>query len=570
MLVLLIVLSGTAFAILRVKFEGEDLADNIASLLNKRMRGRISIRSIEWESASLKKVVTGGWVPITIRDVYVWDDCALSTSGRTSETLRTTDPNTDCTPDDKPDLDPASKRTPRKLLIHTTRITAEIDIHAIIGGNHNFVFRHIHVWDGHALLEQTLEPYPLHAYDRSIVSIISAFYPRMKAGFRAGIYADKPPPVFDLRDIHVHDLDLTVHWSPYSATKRPGEYGYAFTAHLTKVNVDATPDSAADADQSADHSYLYMDATDPLVAKFYVRLAITAKTGTIRIMDEGPRSSFRMPAAIVGGASYPPPDRTAKNTLQLVDVKVSRLAQLPTEWSRHDFVANTLELDLSAHTVPCATLGNSTPRGEDGAELHLTGQLEKYWDRPYDGTWDLKLDGKNLGPTIHTCIREMIGGDKLDGTVTLSGPFVASPRVAIDLTNVDVDVPLRRDEDPIHLTLAEVHGGIDLVNEQGYIEKTKALVQGGKEPGEVDLSATFGQRPYNANAVIEIPKAIDVGRFLPPKIRTSVGKYALGRLSAKGDVDEGFALEDFDLSLGATPTERAIRAHNGRLFTNNA
>ena len=32
---------ATAFAILRLKFEGPDLGDNIASILNKRMRGRI-------------------------------------------------------------------------------------------------------------------------------------------------------------------------------------------------------------------------------------------------------------------------------------------------------------------------------------------------------------------------------------------------------------------------------------------------------------------------------------------------------------------------------------------------
>ena len=37
-------------------------------------------------------------------------------------------------------------------------------------GNHDFVFRHIVVHGGEALLEQTREPYPLHAYDRTIVS----------------------------------------------------------------------------------------------------------------------------------------------------------------------------------------------------------------------------------------------------------------------------------------------------------------------------------------------------------------------------------------------------------------
>ncbi len=557
--VVLIVLMGTAFAVLRVEFEGPSLGDNIASLLNKRMRGRISIGSVEWDSASLKTVIAGGWVPLRVKDVDVWDDCALSSPP--GGEFRTTDPNEDCTPDDHPDPDPASKRVPRKKLIHARTVTAEVDIHALMFGNHDFVFRHVNVSNAEALLEQTREPYPLHAYDRTITSIISAFYPRMKAGFRAGIYADAPPPVFELRDIHVDHLTLTAHFSPYNV-KAASSIGYGVTARLLDVTVDTEG-------KDADKSYLYMNATDPLVAKFYVRLAIKASSGTLQIQDEGPRAAFHIASPNGADDVYPPKGRDAKYTLHLVDIDLDRLAQLPSEWPRHDFVANTLELGLSARTIPCPELDNPSPRKLDGAELRLTGDLEKYWDRPYDGTWDLRLEGKNLGPTVRSCIKSKVGGDDMSGTITLTGPFVAAPKLTADLRNVGFDLPLKKSEDPIRLTLAEIHGGIDLVNEQGYLEKTKALIAGGKEPGEVDLSATFGLKPYNANAVIEIPKAVDIGRFLPPKIRTSVGKFASGRLSAKGDVDEGFALEDFDLALGPTATDKAIRVFHGRLFTDN-
>jgi hypothetical protein len=70
-----LVLLGTGFAYLRVKLEGPDLGDKLASLLNKRMRGRIAIESIEWPTSALKKVVTGGWVPVTIETIvrsYAW------------------------------------------------------------------------------------------------------------------------------------------------------------------------------------------------------------------------------------------------------------------------------------------------------------------------------------------------------------------------------------------------------------------------------------------------------------------------------------------------------------------
>ena len=58
---------GAAFALLRWKFEGAELGDNIASILNKRMRGRIAIGAVEWSSSSLATAITGGWIPLTLR-----------------------------------------------------------------------------------------------------------------------------------------------------------------------------------------------------------------------------------------------------------------------------------------------------------------------------------------------------------------------------------------------------------------------------------------------------------------------------------------------------------------------
>ncbi len=554
---------AAAYGVLRVQFDGPDLGTNIASILNKRMRGRIEIGTVEWPAASLSKVASGGWVPVVLRDVNVWDDCALSSvSERDPEEIRITDPNEDCTPDDQPDTAPGSTRRPRKLLLRTPLLTAEIDVHAILFGNHDMVFRHLNVHGGEALIEQTREPYPLHAYDRTIVSIISAFYPRMKAGFRAGIYADSSPPIFDLRDIHVEGLNLTVHAGPYSMSK-PGAVGYSMTARIEDVTIDTGA-------PTRDDSYLYMNATDPLIAKFYVRLAATGKRGHLRFRDDGPRSAFRLPAA---GEAWPPKGRDASYVIELVDVNLARLAQLPTEWTHHDTVANTLELDLSARGIPCDDDGAGpapgVPLAKDIADVHLTGQLQSYWDRPYDGAWDLALTGKNLGPVLHTCIKRKVSGDNLYGTVTLTGPFVANPKVGLELHNLDVAIPIAPGEEPLRLTLAEVHGSIDLVNDTGKIDKTKALVRGGKEPGEIDLAATFALAPYSVNASVDIAKPIDAYRFLPAKLRDTGGHFISGHLHATGDVDYGFALDELDLSLGMVPGDRSLRMHNGRLFTKN-
>ncbi|HEX4451685.1 MAG TPA: translocation/assembly module TamB domain-containing protein [Kofleriaceae bacterium] len=547
-----LILVGVAFAVLRTQLEGPGLADKIASALNKRMRGRIEVGAVEWPTAALETVATGGWVPVRIHDVKLWDDCVLSADipKDDPDAPRGGDPNQDCTPDDRPDPDPTSKRKPRKLLITVPLITAEIDIHALMFGHHDFVFRRLYVHGGEALLEQTREPYPLHAYDRTIVSIVTAFYPRMKAGFRAGIYADKPPPIFDLHDIHLEHLGVTLHLGPYG--NKDGTIGYAVTARLEDVNADA--DASATDDKQ---NYLHMDATDALIAKFYVRLQLAAAHGRIRIQDEGPRNAFHIPATDEAWGAH----RKARYDVQLSQIELHKLAQMPKPGSKF---ATTLAIDLSAHTLPCDGSG-----AQAGAELHVAGGLEEYWARPYDGRWNLALDIANLGPTLHTCIKSKLGGDNLGGHVTLTGPFIAPPKVAVDLHGLDVDIPLSRKTEPLRLTLAEVHGDIDLVNDVGQIEQTKAQIRGGQEPGELTLGASFALKPYNARAQLDITKPIDVGRFLPAQVATGVGRYLSGKLTATGDVDTGFALENFDLSLGPSLTDKLVRVHRGRIFTSN-
>ena len=114
--------SGTAFAVLRVKFEGagprrQHRVD--PQQADARPRSR-SARS-SGRPRALKKVVTGGWVPVTVRDVRVWDDCALSaaiqatrpTSSAPATPTRTVRRTTGPIPI------PTSKRKPRKLLLRT-------------------------------------------------------------------------------------------------------------------------------------------------------------------------------------------------------------------------------------------------------------------------------------------------------------------------------------------------------------------------------------------------------------------------------------------------------------------
>src|SRR5262245_57727275 len=148
----LVLLVGTGIVVLRVKFNGDALGDQVERMLNRRMRGRIAIGSVEWPLGDLPKVATGGWVPITLRDVTVWDR-------RADERTR------DCFHDK--DLAPVHQ------VLHTDLITAELDIHALMFGRHDMVFRNVAVHGGQLRLEQIREPYPLHAYDKTIVSLVA-------------------------------------------------------------------------------------------------------------------------------------------------------------------------------------------------------------------------------------------------------------------------------------------------------------------------------------------------------------------------------------------------------------
>jgi hypothetical protein len=563
-----LLLLGGAYTYLRIEWAGHDLGSNIASILNKRMRGRIAIGSVEWPAEALTKVITGGWVPVEIYDVRVWDDCALSSDLSAVDERRTGDPSEDCTPDDRPDPDPTSKRKPRKLLVDAPHLTAEIDIHAAMFGNHDLIFRKIWVHGGQVLLEETNEPYPLHAYDRTIVSVLTAFYPRMKAGFRAGIYAAEAPPKVELRDIHVDDLDVLVQFTPYDAGA--GNVGFGLAAYIEDVNVDIPGINAilTGPEAGMPTSYLSMNADDPLVPKFYVRLALAGKHTYLRIKDEGKRETFVIPHKQKLGDEWGK-GRTPLYQFELSDITLNRLAQLPDDWGKKNYVANTLELDLTAHTIPCHARG-APANAKAGGELTITGQLKNWWDRPYGGEWNLDLIVKNAGPTVRTCIKDTFGGDDLHGSIKLRGPFIAAPRIELDLHGLDYDISLAKDQDPIRLTLAEVDGYIDMVNEQGRIEKTTALVSGGKEPGEIQLSARFGLKPLNSSADLDITRPIDIYRFLPPAAQ-SFGRYLGGKLTATGDTIEGFAIENLDLSLGHDPTgaKPSMRVHSGRIFAKN-
>ena len=474
---------SATLVVLRVRFNGAPLASDIANVLNKRMRGRLDVGAVNWKLSGLRDAVDGGWVPLEIHDVTLWDD---------SE--------------------------PRQQLLNTKLITLEIDLHALATGDHSFVFRNVTLHGGTVKLIQTTEPYPLHDYDRTIVSLLSAFYPKARPVFRAGISAGTPPPIFDLSDIHLRNLDIDLLLKPYA-----GKFGRAYHAALGLR------------DLSGD-GQLYMDPTDPVVSRLYFAVSPEAKHASFEINKDGDTSKYRF---------------------DMDKFHVNRLAQLPQQWPRN-FVANTLELDISAHTV-------------QGADLNVKGEIINYWDRPYDGAWSIAVEASKLGATLHDIVSPALHGDDVSARIALTGPYIASPKISWEVHGLDVDIPIKPGAPPLQLALEKVRGALDLVNDQGSIDKSTARVIGAgvgaddKTAGEIELSATFGIVPYNLNASLQIEKPIDIAPWLPARVSALLGHEVSGHLHATGDGTTSLQLDGIDLAMGHTPHDTTTKIHNGRV-----
>jgi hypothetical protein len=249
-----VVLLGSALAVVRVQFEGPDLAQNLCTMLNARMRGRIEIQSIEWPMSALPKVVSGGWLPVTLKNVAIWDGEG-------------------------------------ERVVRTEKVTGELDLHSLMFGRHDFVLRNVTMHGGEVLLSEISEPYPLHDYDITVFSIIAAFYGRREAGFHAGVFA-ATSPLWDLRDFSIKDVDVEIRTKPV---------GQAYLFRSVISDVSGT-------------GFFYMDPSDPLVPKFYVSLKLTGGEGQVDLYYERDKNGQWKPK---GEYSFPVKSLDVRRLAQL-------------------------------------------------------------------------------------------------------------------------------------------------------------------------------------------------------------------------------------------------------------
>ncbi|MCG8424875.1 MAG: translocation/assembly module TamB domain-containing protein [Proteobacteria bacterium] len=484
--------------VLRLRFNGPALAETITAILNNSIRGRVQVESVEWPLRSLPVVITGGWLPVTVRGLKVYDDGG-------SPAQRVDDGQ-------------------RELLLETDLAIAYIDAHSLMFGDHDFIIKYLEAPNGgYVFLKEVREPYPLHEYDTHVVSLASAFFSYLKPGFRSGITAYSAP-IFDIRHFKGHNITVEVLYP---------------LAHVIVEGVDG--EGVAQSDYS-----------DPLKEKAYYSLTPTAIRGVACVGDvwpeerkrlgtmypprppgAGPEYDYRKSAELCRGrGALRPPSEDEFDTIYaipLIDIEVGKLAQLPMGWPR-DSVAHDVEWEATGQTP-------------DGARLGLSGALRDWWVGFYGGDYDgVVATVENGGSLIHHLSGGLAGGDNLRIELRASGPSIG-PKFEVDMTGLDIEVPIG--QRPLNLHLKQARTIFDMVTEEGSLVDTVAF----GADGEIALAATFAIDPFRFDIQADITKPLTVAEYLPKPVRQIAGQRLNGRLHLYGSGDR-YKLDRLNLWLG--------------------
>jgi autotransporter translocation and assembly factor TamB len=437
---LLLIVASISVAVLRSRFNGPELARRIEHMLNDRIRGRVVIGSIEWPLAQVHRALGGGWVEATVTGLEVYDEEA------------------------------------GELVLEVPRATLAIDARTLLFGG-DFIIDRVTIEPGaYARIKEVPEPYPLHEYDRYVVSLIAAFYPKQsEGGFRAGLTVYSSP-IYDLRTIELSGAELDFEF----------------------------PDFTANVQGAGGAGFFFADVSDPLKEKMYYSLGpLRAPRGTFRVEDM---------------------------EVELRDVSVSRLDQLPLEWPRST-LAESVRWEGGAVTA-------------EGAVVHTRGAMLEYWTDFFGGDYLIDLTVTGAGPLTDRLSEGLAGGDDLDVAVRVSGP-VAAPKVRVQLTGLDLAIPVREDQPPLDLELARTTAVFDLATNSGYLEDTVARGGGGL----AQVSAKLSLDPFRFDLNASIDEEIELAPYLPPDVAALAGTRLRGRLHAFG-TGETQQLDRLELWLG--------------------
>jgi hypothetical protein len=223
------VLLATVVVVARVRFHGAPLARLIGGLINEGIRGQVAMGSVEWPLSSLPTFLTGGWIPVTIRDVRVYGD-----AGHAAE--------------DAPAAD-------RELLLRVELAQGYIDAHALAFGNPDIVVENLRLpRGGWVRIEEVAQTGPGDEEGAKVISLMGAFRGKRSSALTAGKSVGTSS-IFDLRDFSFEGVNVEVSFRDFDLLLE-GVTGGGF---------------------------LHGDFTDALAERLYFSLAPTVERGRLDI-----------------------------------------------------------------------------------------------------------------------------------------------------------------------------------------------------------------------------------------------------------------------------------------------
>ncbi|WP_428267097.1 translocation/assembly module TamB domain-containing protein [Haliangium sp.] len=412
MLIIVAILVAATATVARVRFHGAPLASLIANIINRGIRGKVVVASVEWPLTSLPTFLTGGWIPVTVHGVKVYDDGGPDAVAALADGAIIADQD-------------------RTLLIEAPVATGRIDAHALVFGYPDIVVEDLRIPEGGRVrIEEVTYPGQDGAEPSRVISLLAAFRGKLSPGFGAGVAANSAP-FFDLRDYHFEDVTVECSFQDFDLVLE-GVRGEGF---------------------------LYSNMSDPLTPRLYYALAPTAARGQLDIkvyLEQRPGP----------GVS---PDIVYDVPLR--EVEVARLSQLPTEWPR-DSVARDVRWDIRARSEAGATITTEgamvgywdAPHGGDyELTLGLRGAgplLQRLSGGMLAGT-ELTVDGRVTGPIFAPRVDVDVRG--LDFTLPMGSGLpplathVPSARAWVDLVTESGGVEPARVEGAGGVATASIH-----------------------------------------------------------------------------------------------------------------
>ena len=375
-------------------------------------------------------------------------------------------------------------------VIHAATASLKIDTSGLLFGGTEIRLKNVNIGpESSAIIRSVPNPNPSYEFNERAISLILSFQTKTDQKATAGVRA-QTGVLLEFEDFTVVDTDIVL------------DFG-SFKAELFDVSSSG---------------FLRMLGEDPLTPSLFYELDIKAKSASI----------------------------TSPFSLDLIDVNVGRLAQLPEAWPEI--------------TVPRDLSFNLTAEALAGGDISVQGSLTDFWLDRFLGTYDLSVGIGNARGLIEEFTNGFVGGETIAANITIKGA-VLGPVISAEAQDINFFPGPVHSENSLSLHTDTAKLVFDINKDAG---KLLPLTLEGAD-GAARVSADVGLYPTAIDLEFEITKGFQLKPWLPKEfIRVAGGSVLTGRSRATGDLKVQ-KINPIALRLGSTKITGALEHRGTRL-----